>query len=165
MVRESFAFFQHVFWALEIWNISIRFTYCNGLLKVWAFSASTSKYETSKFFHRQHQFRKKFCILKQAKRASKKLKSFKFVSRLNRIFNSLNCFKQAVWYMKLWGNSIHFTDWVILGRIWVFQAIYLTFEVLKLINTILRLFHFAKNVLFSIKLFQLWSFSIFQDVS
>ena len=153
LVREKALRFSASFWALEFWNISIRFTYCNGLLKIWVFLQALQSMKHSKFFHRQH--RKKFCILKQAKRASKKLKNIIFFSSLNRIFNRLNCFKQAIWYMKLWSNSINFIDWITLGKLWVFQAVYLTFEVVKLINTILRLNHFAKKLRFSNKLFQL----------
>ena len=82
-------------------------------------------------------------ILKQDMRASKILKN----SRLNRIFNSLKFFKEANWYMKL---SIHFIDWISITKNWVFQASCLSFEVLKLINSIHRLKQFAKRIRFSI---------------
>ena len=68
-------------------------------------------------------------------------------SRLNRIFNSLKFFKEANWYMKL---SIHFIDWISIRKNWVFQASCLSFEVLKLINSIHRLNRFAKRLRFSI---------------
>ena len=98
---------------------------------------------------------KNFVFLNKLSELQKNWKISFFFSSLNRIFNRLNCFKQAIWYMKLWSNSINFIDWITLGKLWVFQAVYLTFEVVKLINTILRLNHFAKKLRFSNKLFQL----------
>ena len=121
--------------------------------------------KNSKWFHSRNQFRKKFWFPKQGKRPSKNWKQIKFVYRLNQIFNSLNFLKQVIRDMKLRTKSIQFIDWISLGKFWLFQASYLSFEVLKLINSVHRLNRFAKRLGFSDTLFQMCSFSIFQIVS
>ena len=118
----------------------------------------------SEWFYRRNQFPKNI-IVSMLRELWKFMFKFKFIYGLIQILNSLNFFEQAFWYMKLWSNSVHFKDWITSKKIWVFQAIYLSFEVLKLINAIHRLNQVAKKLRFSNKLFQLWSFSIFQVVS
>ena len=60
--------------------------------------------------------------------------------------------------MKLWRISIQFIDWISLRSIWNFQVGYFSSEVLKLTHSAHRLDQFAKQLSFSSKLFELWSF-------
>ena len=114
----------------------------------------------SEWFYRRNQFPKNI-IVNMLRELWKFMFKFKFIYGLIQILNSLNFFEQAFWYMKIWSISIHFIDWSSLRANWVFQASYLSFGVLKLINSFQRLNQFAKRLRFLNKLFQLWSFSFF----
>ena len=60
--------------------------------------------------------------------------------------------------MKLRRISIQFIDWISLRSFWNFHVGYFSSEVLKLTHSAHRLDQFAKQLSFSSKQFELWSF-------
>ena len=61
---------------------------------------------------------------------------------------------------EIWYNSQVFIDWLKSQTVWFFWASDLIYEVLKYINSLKRLDQFAKNLSFSSKLIELWSFEV-----
>ena len=94
-----------------------------------------------------------FCKLFERWIVPKRFKD-KISLRKIKFWNKL-CELREIWY-----NSQVFIDWLKSQTVWFFWASYLIYEVLKYINSLKRLDQFAKNLSFSSKLIELWSFEV-----
>ena len=140
-------------------------------------------------FHILHRFIQKLSFSATFS-SFKILKYFKLIYRLIQFWSKLSVLKEAIWFEKLWTNSIIFMNWIGLqkkieffkqtilhlklltsfhrlnrfAKTWVFQAGYLSVKILKLINSIHGLSQFAKKLRFLNRLFQLWRFCFFSKL-
>ena len=137
---------KQAFWALEIWNISFRFIYCNGSLEHWVFCKLYELWNIpngyiNKINLRKVKFLNKLSELQESWTnsiffidwfessafwifVSKLFDIFQFKSEAGPVCEKSEFFKKTIWALEFWSWPIHVIVWIGLWKLEFFKQAY-----------------------------------------